>query len=437
MSKWDEIKRSNIHKFDSSISASFSSACFLPSNKTKFLNLLTSDKKNIFAYSDFYDLARFCEDFVLCETIKIPNATLEFIGPYFTEYLSDNDIPFRKAFHTNDLKFSEYFFTDIILNAEELHQLMLHWGDKEISFKRINYFISDLTKHSNQEPLNFYHFHKYYNKFGNFREYIDRKSTNPDYDKNDNQHISTILFSIFAVMTRQIDGNTFKKDELTPEYFDACMYLISKYSQRVGVFLSPGFLYREYFISEHGNIPLSKYLYKSYNSKLKEKINEIGQLNYASDIYIPPVLSILINRCNSRRDFIYHLCELRSEFEKLRNSLSDIQLALNSEDTLGERLKIYNQIEQYRDQLLKGLDQAGKRSFIRRTWDIVKSLKPEKILVNVADILLEIDERRQIISGLRHFSKLDQLTKDLKLIENKISDLFGDISSNQHEFNNE
>ena len=87
MSKWGKIRNSvRAVNTEILITASFESTCFILPDHLRFAGLLTNDRKDIWRINDFYDLARFCEDFVLCENVILSYNNLNLIAPYLADH---------------------------------------------------------------------------------------------------------------------------------------------------------------------------------------------------------------------------------------------------------------------------------------------------------------------------------------------------------------
>ena len=111
MSKWGKIRNSvRSVKAETLITASFESTCFIIPDRLRFVELLTNDQKDIWRINDFYDLARFCEDFILCENVILSYNNLNLIAPYFADYFSEPEsFPLKSSFKIVD-DFSNFFY---------------------------------------------------------------------------------------------------------------------------------------------------------------------------------------------------------------------------------------------------------------------------------------------------------------------------------------
>jgi hypothetical protein len=376
MSKWDKFRDEGATEISNSISASFKSTLFFPSDSNRFAELLLDDSKKDWSIGEICDLSRFCEDFVLCEYISISRNDIELIGPYFLEHYSNiENFP---------LKVDNTYFTGYL----------------------------DFFKHTSMEE----------------QAIIYMQNTCKT-------HFNPVLESVENLIKNAVNNNWILEHIKGPKgYYNSCeehaifMYFADRFIQKRGISLSPGHGHRNFFRMDLIKKSIMREIYDPYAERLLKEIDELAKYDQGIEIKTPPFLRIIIERCDTRKDLVKHLCQLRDEFANVRKSLSEIGIILNNNSTIGEKIKKKQQINIARDKLLESLDQSNKRTWIQPAWDIVKGASTIKILVNAADYLLKLDTQRQLVGSLRHFTKLNALIEDLNYKNSKIPLLFGSIN---------
>ena len=100
-------------------------------------------------------------------------------------------------------------------------------------------------------------------------------------------------------------------DEEFKCYFSSWMY-------EIGASFTPGHFFNEWFTDIQYKSSMSHKLYKEINDIHHDKHNLIKKWTDENHIYVTPILTILIDRCSSKQDFLENLVFLREEFSDAR-----------------------------------------------------------------------------------------------------------------------
>jgi hypothetical protein len=85
-------------------------------------------------------------------------------------------------------------------------------------------------------------------------------------------------------------------------------------------------------------------LYNAASELHRRKIEEVLELIRPRTIYLPPLLSILMSRCQSYKDVPKRLAELRQEYAPLRQNVHEWFGRLDQASSMAEKLKIRDEL---------------------------------------------------------------------------------------------
>ena len=88
-------------------------------------------------------------------------------------------------------------------------------------------------------------------------------------------------------------------------------------------------------------------LYREVSKTHREKVEEVLKLTTPSTIYLPPLLTILLSRCNSQDDIPARLVELREEYIDFRKSTLQWFKRLDDAKSLKDKLMIREEIDSF------------------------------------------------------------------------------------------
>lgn len=189
--------------------------------------------------------------------------------------------------------------------------------------------------------------------------------------------------------------------------------------------LSPGFGFIKSFLKEGENV--NDGLYDEVVKRIKADVDSLNKISSTQISYIPPLLAILLSRCKSPEDILPQLVLLRIEFSDLRKMTNEYYKQLNESKNLKEKLLILDELEAKKNALSKKLSRVNKTTIVRRTWNIVKSGNPVKMLTNIADTALEWDEERSVYCKVSRYSDIySVVVNDIKEYDKLIPKIFGD-----------
>ena len=164
-----------------------------------------------------------------------------------------------------------------------------------------------------------------------------------------------------------------------------------------------------------------------------KKIAELHKLNIEAlvryggtiEIYIPPLLSVLLDRCTKPSDITDQLPLLRDEFESIRLSIHDYLSYLNESRTLKEQIEVTKEMKKAIEALNSTLTKA-KKSLIYQTWDTVKDGTPMKMFTGTLDLLIEKDIEKQVVRRIHPFIDMWSLFLDVNDYGRLLVNIFGE-----------
>jgi hypothetical protein len=445
MSRWDDVRNDvDVKGLTTLSSAAFEYTCFYPSDPRRLWSMLCLGQRDRWSFADLYDLARFAEDFVLCDSVGVPDRLMEYIGPHLiNSYNKAEDFPlfaFDKPLYELMLAFSARKYDDFDLSvlsspialshesqrldmeADELDRLIEELDEEAAALTSET---DELNRLSQQEILPSGIESQYSERILKLnkqqREHDERSR---EFEHRCRKHIRqsravTRLFNFEVGFAAEPDFLEKKKK------FNPFFKTLSASAQQCGISFSPGWKFREFFLNS-GQRTLTKRLYAEVETIHREQIALIESWTKPRSYQVPPILAILLNQTESREQLPESLASLRYQFAGLRKTMRDTKASLDGDLTLKERLDVIRSLESARELILK---KAGRprQSIIRRTWDVVKGGSLFSIATKLADLLLEWDSERRLVGGIRHFVDLECLALDVRDEESHVRRLFGEI----------
>lgn len=388
MSRWDDLsqERERLASERGLASDSMNYSLFFPSDSERIWRMLIFDEKNIWNVEDFYDLSCFVEAFVLYEHIGIPGRLSGLLGPYIIEHFAEFD------------NCPTFDFSGQLTDAYEKHDA----PDTQVFAEQMPYLVLNIALfalENNGKSISEYNIYEPYNRWIKYNLKVARLCPVPIDEKLD----------------KPIEVTTFSN-------------LISSWFCELGISFAPGYQASQWFQSHH-NFSLSHKLYNEVTNIHEEHFSLIKKWTLKNQIFVPPLLTILLSRCSTRRSLLKNIILLRCEFEELRLESIKINKEIMVAKTIREKLELVWELEKARETIKKGLFDKKYRSIIKRTWDIVKTGSFSKAAIKLADCALQWDEERILVGGLRHFTNLGKKALNAPDTYKHLNQLFGEIKT--------
>jgi hypothetical protein len=174
-----------------------------------------------------------------------------------------------------------------------------------------------------------------------------------------------------------------------------------------------------------GTPQVSYEVYKHIADLHKLSIETLIRYGGTIEIYIPPLLSLLLDRCSKPKDIPKLAVTMRGEFEKLRLSIRDYLSDVNASGTLKEQIEAAKEMKKAIDSLKSTLAKA-KKSLVYQTWDVVKAGDPMKIFTGTLDLLIEKDTEKQVVRRVHPFIDMWTLFFDVQDYGRLLVKVFGE-----------
>lgn len=382
---------------------------FCPTHPAFFMDILTYHGVKV-DYITLYDLARFVEDFVLSQKVSVSedlynmlrpdfiqnhlpqaksviNTLYDDIKSYFSEWNKEEQF-IKQKIHTLDNK--------IALLKKEEEKLKTLLEEKIVLLTKLCKMLEKhhvLIKH----PLVFYEF----------------KNTIPE-----------ILLRLY--LSKEL---TDQEREILTTIDDTVRSLF-----QIGVTISPGFGFVIPTLKYCIHYDLSRSFYNEVALIHKLRLNQLERFSKSYFIYIPPLLSILLQRCKKREHLPEQLLKLRNEFSDLRREMAIYEDELQKHSKLKDKLDIIEDMEESRKKLVEKISGSKKTSIIRRIWSVVKDKSLWTMFTKLADIVLQWDENRLLISRVSRFVDIYNLSLEIEEYDKLLVKIFGHNSINYETF---
>ncbi len=349
MSDWDTIRDHIPGDRLNPISSGFSVAWYFPSDLVRFFEMICSDTKGVWSHHDFYDLALFVEQFVLCNEVGVSLRFGHSVGPYlFEHYQSRSEMPF--AIVSNYL---QKLFAPL-----DSVETRLRCGD------RGGLFVLD-----------------------------------------------------------GIRGDKVEKSALNSYYSE-----LSAKCDAFGISVAAGSRAKSHF-KVGPQSALATMLYSEVSRIHREQVDRIANWTTTAPIYLPPLFSILLSRTKAREEMLPTLVQMRCQYADLRNEMESLSRNLRPGNSMREQLDAVAELERAREQILKNAVNRSAKSWLRRTWNIVKKGTAFGMFTSLADVLLDWDDERKLVSGVRHFIDMESLALNSTTDKTKLIHLFGEVQA--------
>lgn len=174
------------------------------------------------------------------------------------------------------------------------------------------------------------------------------------------------------------------------------------------------------------NPNISYSLYKRIADIHKVKVDELVSYGYSIDIYLPPLLSIFLSRCEKPKDIPRLLGDFREEFSPLRDNVAKYFDASDSELPLREHFEAVKQYKDILNRLSNETDIEKKKSKVYQIWDVVKKGDGFSILTGILDLLIQHDTERVRKRTTGQISNILDKSLNVKNYGRLVSRIFGE-----------
>lgn len=359
-----------------------------------------------------YDVARLVEDFVLTETLIVPNQ-LRYI---MTSNLQEHD-PAVEAFikGAEDFLYEKFYLMHPELNrdvedstAEEAEKT-LREVRHEVLQELIKSPVEELSRLTEQD-LEALLSRKLRQRIQELeRELLLRKK----------QSAVRALPHLFDDQSRSLEGFEFDKFvmkkignplALSSDKWTRGFVQTSLSHFQLSVSPGVGFIN---VVKEPRTI-ISRELYSQVDEKFKVDVSRVHRVMGTHHVYTPPLLTILLDRCRTRQDLPQQLCRLRAEFSDLRETLSEYETELRQAESLSERLGILEELEEGQRRLAAKISKRKHKSLVRRVWDIIKPEGVRAKLTKAGDAVIERIDHRHAFNRAQRFVDIYELATSSK-----------------------
>lgn len=179
------------------------------------------------------------------------------------------------------------------------------------------------------------------------------------------------------------------------------------------------------------------YLYERLAELHQVKVQKLISLMGIRQAYIPPILSIILDRSCAPWDIPTHLMELRDELATFRDQCSKLQKDLITAERLGQQLNIMEELDRLQIALTHEINKEHTR-FVYQAWDILKGGTPASITTKLIDKLIEKDIHSQICHRWQGFFDIWKASLDVSHYGHLVENVFGisDFSYKKQEMKN-
>lgn len=179
-------------------------------------------------------------------------------------------------------------------------------------------------------------------------------------------------------------------------------------------------------VSKEQNIGLqtSHEVYKSIANIHKCHVELIVKYGGQIECYVPPFLAILLDRCNSKKDLIPRMIEMREEYEGLRKFFNQFRISRLQCNTFGQHLDVILELESQLEAFSKGKYKERNKSYLYQAWNVVKSGNPLKIATGVIDLIASNSNNTKL-KNLGSLSSVLDTAYGIKNYGGQLTKIFG------------
>ena len=178
----------------------------------------------------------------------------------------------------------------------------------------------------------------------------------------------------------------------------------------------------------------SKIFYEELKDTRDKNIKEDLKITAPWILFLPPLTTILLQRCNRLEDLPIEMIKLRNEFQNIRESFSKFQKEFNQAKRLKEKLEMkkdfLHSIEIFRSKI-----KGPKRRIIKTLLDFTVEHSSNALasdyggpIKSLAKKLAELIYHRKVYPWIYSFADLYEKSLDIEADSNLIENLFGEVN---------
>jgi hypothetical protein len=183
-------------------------------------------------------------------------------------------------------------------------------------------------------------------------------------------------------------------------------------------------------------------LYRAATLAQRDLLSQVISLTRPRAIYLPPLLTTLLSRCQSRREIPRRLIELRAEYAPFRTEIRSWLTELDSAQTLADKLKLQRELQAATERLIASASQRRVGFYKQVTGAFIDAAEegdPTKMITKPAFAVLREAATTlvpEFLSVRRFTGLIDLLSESLEVQSHKglLSRVFGsslDISQKE------
>ena len=178
----------------------------------------------------------------------------------------------------------------------------------------------------------------------------------------------------------------------------------------------------------------SKVFYEELKNTREHEVKNILELNEPWVLFLPPLTTILLQRCNRIEDLPMEMIKLRNEFQNIRESFSSFQKDFNDAKLIKEKIELkkdfLHSIELFRSKVT-----APKKRFVKTVLDFTADHSVNALANDfsgpVKSIVQKISEfvyQKKICPWVCSFADLYEKSLDIDVNSNLIEKVFGEVN---------
>jgi hypothetical protein len=140
-------------------------------------------------------------------------------------------------------------------------------------------------------------------------------------------------------------------------------------------------------------------------------------------VYIPPIMSIVLDMSKKREDIPKEIIEVRKRFEPTRKKLTNLEESLYKETKLGRQLDIMDEMDNCWYALLSKMKKKDTR-ILYKWWNIVKEGTPLNMIIKYLDEKYSIDERDRTVANIEGIFDLWKASRQVNKYERLLKKVF-------------